>query len=305
MTVYVDIVFIENVLINYIILLATSLISKNKIKYVSILLSSIIGGLYAILNYILPMNVLENIFFKIFLSFVMIKIAFIELKLKKLLICLVMFYLTSFTFGGTAFMLLFLVNPEKLIYKNGVFTGTYPIEITLIGGIVGFLIIFIVSKIIKNRFNSSDLLCELEIFYNGKSKKIKTLIDTGNLLKEPISKDDVIIVEKESLRYFIDEKVLVEIKNIISGKYIGDVSEDIYKYKFKVIPFASLGNENGVLIGFKPDYIKLYSSEEEMVKNNVFIGIYDGKLSKTNIYSSLIGINILKEGNVNEYSTIS
>ena len=294
MTVYVDIVFIENVLINYIILLATSLISKNKIKYVSILLSSIIGGLYAILNYILPMNVLENIFFKIFLSFVMIKIAFIELKLKKLLICLVMFYLTSFTFGGTAFMLLFLISPEKLIYRNGVFTGTYPIKITLIGGIVGFLIIFIVSKIIKNRFNSSDLLCELEIFYNGKSKKIKTMLDTGNLLKEPISNQDVIIVEKESLYDIFNNELLENINSITKGKWLND--SNIHSYKIKIIPFSSLGNDNGLLIGFKPDYIKIYN-EEEIVRDDVIIGVYNGKLTKNNLYTSLIGLNVLEISN--------
>ena len=189
--------------------------------------------------------------------------------------------------------------------RNGVFVGTYPLKIALLGGILGFIIIFVVSKIIKNRLISSNLLCELEIFYNGKNNKIKTLLDTGNLLKEPISKEDVIIVEKESLSEFIDDEVFIEIKNILNGNLLGDVNEDIYKYKFKVIPFVSLGNDNGVLIGFKPDYIKIYSPEEEVVKNNVLIGIYDGKLSKTNLYTSLIGPNILKEGNKNEYTTIA
>lgn len=305
MTIYIDIVFIENIIINYIILVATALISKIKIRHVPIFLSSILGGLYSILNYIIPLSLFENIVFKLILSFVMIKIAFYSLNLKRFFKTIIMFYLTSFTFGGASFMLLFLVSPENIIYENGHFIGTYPIKVAIIGGTLGFLIIFIVSKIIKNRLESSNLLCELEIFYNGKNNKIKTLIDTGNLLKEPISKEDVIIVEKESLREFIDDKVFREIKNIMNGNLIGEVSEELYKYKFKVIPFASLGNENGVLIGFKPDYIKIYSPEEDVVKNNVLIGIYDGKLSKTNLYTSLVGVNILKEGNKNEFSTIA
>lgn len=37
------------------------------------------------------------------------------------------------------------------------------------------------------------------------------------------------------------------------------------------------------------------SNEFETVKSDVVIGIYDGKLSRSNLYSSLIGINILKE----------
>lgn len=49
-------------------------------------------------------------------------------------------------------------------------------------------------------------------------------------------------------------------------------------------------------MGFKPDYIKIYD-EEEILINDVYIGIYDGKLTKTNLYTSLIGLNILKEEN--------
>ena len=80
------------------------------------------------------------------------------------------------------------------------------------------------------------------------------------------------------------------------------MDDKVYNYKFKVIPFSSLGNDNGVLLGFKPDYIKIYD-EEEYVKNNIIIGIYNGKLSKSNLYTSLIGLNILKEGEKNECVT--
>lgn len=305
MTIYVDIIFIENLLLNYIILMATSLISKCKVRYIPFLLSSSLGGLYSIVNYVLSLELVENILFKLLLSIFMIQIAFTNLKLKQFFKVIIMFYLTSLTFGGASFMLLFLISPENVIYENGHFIGTYPIKVALVGGIIGFIVIFIVSELQKNRLSSADLLCELEIFYNGKNKKIKTLIDTGNLLKEPISKEDVIIVEKASLKDIVEENVLKEIKNIMNGTLLGDVSEDVYKYRFKVIPFTSLGNENGVLIGFKPDYIKIHSPNEEIIKNNILIGIYDGKLSKSNLYVSLIGPNILKEGNVNEYTTIA
>lgn len=288
MIVYLDIVFLENVVMNYIILIATSLISKNRIKLIPLFLASIIGALYAILNFILPMNTLENIFFKIFISIVMIKISFVDLKIRKFLTALIMFYLTSLTFGGASFMVMFLNIKNEVMY----------------GALLGFVLIFIVSKTIKKRIIDTNLFCELEIFYDGKSSKIKTLVDTGNLLKEPISNEDVIIVEKESLKTFINDKVLREIKNIINGNLLGDVDEEIYRYKFKVIPFTSLGNDNGILLGFKPDYIKVYSDDEEMVKNDIFVGIYDGKLSSVNAYSSLIGVNILKGEDVNEYSTI-
>ena len=89
-----------------------------------------------------------------------------------------------------------------------------------------------------------------------------------------------------------------EIKeDILKGKWLD--SAEIHNYKFKLIPFSSLGNENGLIIGFKPEYIKIYD-EGEKIRKEVIIGIYPGKLTKTNLYTSLIGLNILKEGFHNE-----
>ncbi len=303
MTIYLDVVFFENLLLNFIILLATAIISKSKVKKVKLLLASIFGSSYAILNYIIKLNLIQNLFLKIFISSFMILVAFENKKIKTFLKNLMMFYLTSLTFGGSAFMLLFFINPQSIIYENGHFIGTYPLKIAIYGGILGFIIISIVAKIIKDRLSTSSMLCEIEIGYNGKIARLKTLIDSGNLLKEPITKEDVVIVEKVSLKNVIDDDILNNIDNIINGKWIGDMDEKIYKYKFKIIPFSSLGNENGVLLGFKPDYIRIYDEDEYYTKKNIVIGIYNGKLSKSNLYTSLIGLNILKEGEKNECIT--
>ena len=86
------------------------------------------------------------------------------------------------------------------------------------------------------------MLCDLDIFYQGKLERIKTMIDTGNLLQDPITNEDVIIVEKDSLKNLISKDILDNIENIVSGKWLD--SNSIYEYKFKIIPFSSLGKEN-------------------------------------------------------------
>lgn len=299
MTIYLDIVFFENFILNYIIILSTAIISKSKIKLTSKMLSSTIGGIFSILNYLMNINSLENMILKIIISILMMLIAFNEYKIKKLIKQLLFFYLVSFTFGGIAFMLLFFIKPQNIIMKSNHLVGTYPIKITILAGILGFVVIFLIEKIIKDRLNKKSMICDLEIFYDGKIRKIKTMIDTGNLLKEPISKNDVIIVEKESLEGIVSKDILENIKYILKGKWIQE--KNIYSYKIKLIPFSSLGNDNGLLLGFKPDYVKIYS-DDEITRNDVLIGIYDGKLSKANQYNSLIGLDILnKEGKKNEF----
>lgn len=290
MTIYLDIVFLENIVLNYIILLSTAIISKSNISIKRIIISSIIGGIYAILSYIIDFDLITSMVIKIVISICMIFIAFKSLKMNVIFKQLIFFYLVSFTFGGIAFMLLFFINPDNVVIDGNHFIGTYPLKIAVLAGGIGFIIISLVTQIIKDRISKRAMICDLEIFYNGKNRKLKTMLDTGNLLKEPISKSDVVIVEKESLKDIISNEILENITYILKGSWIE--SENIHSYKFKLIPFSSLGNDNGLLIGFKPDYIKI-CGEEECVRDDVLIGIYDGKLSKTNMYTSLIGLNVL------------
>ena len=294
MTIYLDIVLLENILLNYIIILSTAIISKEKINFIRIILSSIVGGIFAIVTYITEIPMFSGILIKIVISMIMMKIAFQDHKMKRFLKILVFFYLVSFTFGGIAFMLLFFINPQNIKINGNRFVGIYPLKITILAGGIGFIVISIVAQIIKNRMTKNNMICELEIFYKGKCKKIKTMLDTGNLLKEPISNADVIIVEKESLKEILNNDLLENIGTIIKGKWLE--SENIHSYKLKIIPFASLGNDNGLLIGFKPDYIKIYC-EEEIIRDDVLIGIYNGKLTRNNMYTSLIGLDILNGKN--------
>lgn len=288
MTIYLDIVLIENILLNYIIILSTAIISKEKVNFIRIVTSSIVGGIFCILNYIFQIPMYLETILKIMISIIMMKIAFN--KNKRFIKTLMFFYLVSFTFGGIAFMLLFIISPQNVKLNGNTLIGIYPLKVAILAGAFGFMIISIIAQIIKNKYEKKTMICDLEIFYKGNCKKIKSMLDTGNLLKEPLTKADVIIVEKESLYGIINKEILENINEIIKGSWLED--SNVHSYKLKVIPFSSLGNENGILIGFKPDYIKVYD-EEEYIRNDVIIGIYNGKLTKNGMYSGLIGLGIL------------
>ena len=70
MTIYIDIIILENLIMNYIILYATGLISKNKIYYFRILCASLIGAIYSVTQYISKLQVYSNWMLRIILSIV-------------------------------------------------------------------------------------------------------------------------------------------------------------------------------------------------------------------------------------------
>lgn len=296
MTVYLDIILIENIIMNYIILFATGLITKVKIKQINIIISSIVGAVYVVISYITQLEVYSNFLLKFILSISMIFIAFKARNIKNLMKHLIIFYLTSFAFGGCAFALLYYVRPQDILMKNGIYIGTYPLKIALLGGIVGFTILNISFKLIKGKISKKDMFCEIQINFNNKTSKIKAMIDTGNLLKDPITGNNVIIAESRTLENVIPIQVLKNINNMLNTKV--EESNEIdkqYIARLRLIPFSSLGKQNGMLVGFKPDNIIVHFEEIEKQIDKVIVGIYDKNLSKTGEYSGLVGINIIEE----------
>lgn len=295
MTIYVDVVLFENLIMNYIILFTTSQILKIEQKHIRIILASLLGAIYSIIAYMNILDIYSKIPLKILLSIIIVYVAFNPQTVKKMWKYILFFYLVSFVFGGAAFSLIYIVKPQEILMKNGLFLGTYPLKIAILGAIVAFITITIVFKLAKNKISKKDLFCEMEICINNKKIETKTMVDTGNMLKEPITNTPVVVVEHMLLYECIPKEILNNLENIIGGDF-SNISEKIkneYISKLKLIPFSSLGKQNGMLIGIKPDYIKIKTEEKENKIENVIIGIYNKSLTKKGEYRALIGMELI------------
>ena len=293
MNIYLDVVFIENICMNSIILFATGLVTKTKNKIFRILISSTLGALYVIGKYLTNSVIYSNIFVQVGLAFAMVYIAFSPTNIKWQFKYVIIFYLTSFVFGGCAFALLYYVKPQNILYNNGFLKGTYPIKIAFLGALVGLIILNIAFKLIKNRISKNEMFCNIKIGYKNKETKVRAIIDSGNLLKEPITGASVIVVERKKLEILIEKEILDNLQNIISGEY--EVISDDYASRFRLIPFSSLGKQNGMLLGFKPDSIMIEFDGIITKKEKIIIGIYDKEISKNREYTAIIGLDALDE----------
>ncbi len=293
MTIYIDIIILENLIMNYIILYATGLISKNKIYYFRILCASLIGAIYSVTQYISKLQVYSNWMLRIILSIVMIFIAFYPQNVKKMCKNLMLFYLTTFTFGGVATYLIYMLKPESIIIKNGMFVGTYVLKVIFMGAIIGTIVLIISFKLAKNKITKKDMICQVKITLNKKDKILNAIVDTGNMLKEPITGNPVMVVERSSLYDLMPKEILNNTEEILGGDFekIPEEVKNEYIPKLKMIPFSSLGKQNGMLIGIKPDKVEVIN-EHTNYKKDVIIGIYNKSLTKRGEYNALIGIEL-------------
>lgn len=302
MTIYVDVVLLENLCMNYIILFGTAYIIKIRIKQIRIILASLLGAVYAVLAYAEIFPMYANLITKIILSICMIYIAFNPKKIKGLIKELIVFYLVSFALGGCAFALLYLVRPQDIFMKDGVYIGTYPLKIALLGGIVGFIITYIAFKVVKTRITKNEIIYKAVVNIRGKQLEINVLLDTGNMLKDPISGDSVIMIEKNKLNSIFPEKILNNIDKILGGDLESTESLE-YRKRLRFIPFTSVGKQNGMLLGIKADSVTIITDVEEIINKRAIIGIYEKTFSKSEKYSGLIGLDILERSEENEYLT--
>ena len=192
-------------------------------------------------------------------------------------------------------MVISLVNSSKISIKNGIIVGNYTLSTILLGGILAFTIIVIAFKFVKAKITKDDLLCNIAINIDNNNIKLVAMIDTGNMLKEPITNTPVVVAEHISLKGAIPTEILDNIDNILGGdlKNVSEKVKNEYMSKLTVIPFTSLGKQNGMLLGLRLKNIQI--EHQDNVKNveKVILGLYNKKLSKRNEYQALVGVDII------------
>ncbi len=171
--------------------------------------------------------------------------------------------------------------------------SNFSIKIMIITSSISYVLIKLINNILKKTVSNSNLYYDLKIIDNNNKIQLKGFLDTGNTLVEPITKSNVIIVQYEKLKNILN----TDLQNILDENF--DIMKVLVSLKegevnkFKIIPFCSIGNENDLLLGFKPEKIVITIDGEDKELNNIIIGICSFKLS--NDYEVLLNNNISLE----------
>ena len=263
MSIYLDYIFFENLIMNLIIIYQINIFTKNRIKNVNNVIAGVIASVYATALYITDDNLINSFIIKLFIISICVYIAFIPKTLVEYMKKITYYYLISFVYIGTIIAITLFLN----ITINNIIT---KIIIYLISGIITYLLNKKLWTMWKSNIKNNDLSYIIDI----EGEKIKCFVDTGNVVKDYINNLDVIFV---NIKYFnkIKEKISLEKKTYIN--------------------YATIDNDK-CLEGYILKNINVYKDKKYICTiNKITVVFVDRTFNFQEEYSGILGYNTYVE----------
>ena len=210
---YIDVFFMVNFMMDAIILLITKKITASDSSYMRLYLGAMAGAALTCLVLILPIpfSWMKLLLFHIPVSFTMIQIGLgtgVGREFLRKWICM---YLAGFLVGGVFEFL------KQYLRIGSLFFAIAVVSYYVVSGLVSFLECLFVQK---------ERQCQVILSKDGHMEKVQALIDTGNCLRDSVTKKPVHIIDAE-----------------IAGKLF---SSDFLR-KVRYIPYHSIGKREGLM----------------------------------------------------------
>ncbi|NPV52478.1 MAG: sigma-E processing peptidase SpoIIGA [Firmicutes bacterium] len=137
----------------------------------------------------------------------------------------------------------------------------------------------------------------IEIFFGEERVFVNALIDTGNRLRDPITGAPVIILEYSAVASILPGEVR-QVFDLLDTEDLAAITDIVanssWSSRFRVLPFASIGKEKGMLIGFRPDEVRIMEGDRRASTRNAVVGIYTQRLSAEGGFRALLHPEILE-----------
>lgn len=226
---YIDLFFIFNVIMDYIIIMSTNILLKRRTSYIRMILSSLIGGISSLVLF----TSLNKIVIEIVSIVIMVLISFGYKGIRYLINNILYMYILSTLLGG----IIYLFNIKV---SNSMFL-TYLIIIVI--SIEIMLLYIKENKKMRSIYNNNY---KVDIYFKDREKlSLIGFVDTGNNLYDPYKKRPVIIVHNKYIKE--DKYILVPYHTINGNGLLKCIKPDI-------IFIDGIGYKGNVLIGFSDSF---------------------------------------------------
>ena len=286
MSVYIEYVLIDNIVMDYIILRLIELTVGIKFNRLNKVFVCIIGSLFALFMPIILDYKIILLLYKILSSIIMVLCIKKYKKLKSFFVYYLMFFAYTFFVGGVCLGVIQLLGIEYTMSS----VVMYEFEFSF--GVLGVIIVVVLRVMgrvvgaIKSKINSGNFVRNIRLSEGDESVQTYALVDTGN--KVNYNGKGVSII---SINAFLKLFKGVDIASVLSGRIDGD--------KVRCLEYINIGGigVSQKYLSFIIDYIEIdgkrYNSprlalswkdigEYDVVLHSEFMGGFYEKINNEN-----------------------
>lgn len=236
--VYIDVLFLVNFMMDYLLLLLLRKMLKCSATHKNICIGSLVGSLSVCLVTALPIKPpwIQWLLSHVVINTLMVKTGLAVREIRKLPGALAGLYAGGFLLGGIFTYL------RQYVRVGSLFFALAVLSYWLAQGVWSF---------ITGLQRIGQCRCTVTLYQEGKACTVEALIDTGNQLRDPLTDCPVCVIGQKGMRDLIGEEKIGELRTI---------------------GFRSVGEENGEIPVIRLEKMCIHREEERWVEHPV-VGI--------------------------------
>jgi stage II sporulation protein GA (sporulation sigma-E factor processing peptidase) len=298
LNVYADVVFLINFVMDLLILLVAGKLAGRRAKFGRLALGALIMAVsYCAITLISSLHIFYHLISTVIMLMMGIWAAYAPPNLLILFKLALFSYLSAFLIGGIGMGLFYVSRFYDIIGSiTNVFVINFSVPV-LIGAAAAFYVLFKFGlRWLEARTLKRQVCMAVRIFFEDRALELNALVDTGNSLRDPLSNAPVIVAEFDSIKTFLPDRLktlFYEKQENNLQNLLDSARMDGFTGRLRMIPYESLGRQNGLLIGFRPDRVEITREKDTIALSEVVIGIYNRNLSRNGDYQGLLNPELI------------
>jgi|LGVF01.2.fsa_nt_gb stage II sporulation protein GA (sporulation sigma-E factor processing peptidase) len=280
MEVYIEYVILDNLIINFIILLLTvKMLRLNVAKY-KLFLSSLIGTVFAVIMPFLVLMPVLIFIIKILVGVVMVSLLKRYSSALQFITTFLVFLTVTFAMGGLCFAIIYFLNNNIANAYLLVYEGNLPIGIIILAVSIYAYFMFNLIKIFYKKKLISNFIFEVSICNANNVVKTKAYLDTGNRLVDKTSKKPIVVI---NFKVFNELYKRVKLTDVLLGKL-----ENLPLRSAGFMSINGVSGKKSKILTFEVDSLKIFLESEVNIIENATLALTFNKFKDEMSYDVLL-----------------
>lgn len=256
--VYVDVLLFVNLFVNYFLLRAAALLSREHARRWRIVLGAALGSTYSLIIFLPPLHPLFLAALKAVMALTIVFAAFGRRGGRAFIRILLCFLAETFLFAGINYAVYTFLRPGGMIYGNSAVYYDISVPMLIAVTAVCYGISAFVSRLIR-RNSPEDLEGWLTVRVGERCVRLRALVDSGNGLSDPFTDEPVSVAAPDCL----DALFPPETVRFLTEGEGSPAPQDAAR--MRVIPYGSVGG-GGTMRAFRCSGLELHLPRGGQIK---------------------------------------